>query len=85
MVWLWSGGALHLFLYTFVINIAAAPVNFLVSLLFPVKCSYLNPESLPLISLSGVGGTLGWGVPFRNHSNVISEIVTSHSNITKQK
>lgn len=57
-----------LFLYVFLINIVAATACFLISLLFPVNCSYLELWSVPFTHpvllpgyLEGVGGRSGGG------------------------
>lgn len=67
--WLWSSQALqwaflHMnhssFLYTFLINIVAATVCFLISLMFPVNCSYLELWCLPFVHPVLLCGHLGW-------------------------
>lgn len=60
-----------------VINMVADPVHFLISLLFPVSCPYLNLWSFPFV-LSVEGGErassgmifvglLNWRIPFLKH------------------
>lgn len=66
------------------IGIVAATVCFLMSLLFSVKCSYLNAQSLPFVfrflvlvqsGWKGEGeqyvvlvSLLNWRIPFQNHN-----------------
>lgn len=65
---------------TFVINIVAVAVRFLIPLLFPVNGAYLNPQSLPFVPPAGESGertdsmvlvrALNLGIPFLNHDKV---------------
>lgn len=50
----------HSLSYTFVVNIVAVAVCFLVSLPFPINCSYLKPGSLPFVPPVLLPGQL-WG------------------------
>lgn len=54
----------HPLFYTFVINIVAVTINFLMSLLYPVNSSNLSLQSLLFVSLrrgAGMRGAAGWG------------------------
>lgn len=67
----------NFFSYTFhCYSIVTATVHFLISLLFPVNCSYLNLVSLLFVRPVGEGrgymvlvGVLPWRIQLMNHDN----------------